>query len=185
MKMLSLRRMPMIGIISLAALHITAHAADLSSKAFDAALCKPAYSVESSTALYQEAEKVSKADVLAGMATYKLPKAVERDGLTAEQLVFAGTSVGVVIEGTRAQALAAKYQLVNEDEKLLSVNNPNAAHGYARQIMVNGKSKSSIYGTPGTILITAREGEAFQGKALLTCEFISDYDRAQAKVASR
>ncbi|WP_423378753.1 hypothetical protein [Burkholderia sp. LMG 32019] len=190
MKILPLYRMSIIA--SLAALHVTAHAADLGTKAFDAALCKPAYSVNSATALYNEAEKVAKADMLSGAATYTLPQAVERDGFTARQLVVAGTAIGVLIEGERADALAAKYQLVKEDANLLSgykVNNRYAAYnrytkGYAREMAVNGISKVSIYGNPGTVLIAARESQAFPGKTLLTCEFISDFDRDQAKAAS-
>ena len=191
MKILSVRRMSIIA--SLAGLHVTVHAADLGAKAFDAALCNPAYSVNSATALYKEAEKVTKADMssASGAAIYALPKAVERDGFTARQLVIAGTAVGVLIEGERADALAAKYQLVKEDANLLSgysANNPYVAYnhytkGYARQITVNGKSHASIYGTPGMVLITARESQALPDKTLLTCEFISDFDRSQAKAA--
>ncbi|EKS9795446.1 MULTISPECIES: hypothetical protein [Burkholderia] len=193
MKKLSLRHISIIGIISLVNLTVVVHSADLGAKALSAALCKPAYSIAVADALYREVEKSAKAEMYSGAAIYSLPNASEHDGFTARQLFVAGTSIGVLIDGERADALAAKYQLVKEDAGILmgyKENNRYATYnqytkGYARSIAIDGKSQVFIYGVPGTIMIAARESKAFPGKTILACEFLSNYGRDNAKAIGR
>lgn len=89
-----------------------AAAADPGKAFFDAALCKPPYTTKSATALYEAAEKLAKPDLSRlGAAIYKLPQPIGQDGFQSDEVVFAGTSAGVLVQGLQAEALAARYQL--------------------------------------------------------------------------
>lgn len=137
---------------------------------YDAALCKPPYSLDTATALYEAAEKLAKPDTSGlGAAIYKLPHQIGRDGFKSDEVLFAGSAVGVLIEGQRADELAAKYDLSPETRDLMGTS----SKGYARELTSDLQPEEGLAG-PGKVFIVAREGNALNGKTLLACEFIVD-----------
>ncbi|WP_434403232.1 hypothetical protein [Sphingobium sp. DN12] len=137
---------------------------------FGAALCQPPYSTDSATALYEAAEKVAKADTsMLGAAIYTLPTPIERDGFAARAVVFAGMSVGVLLDGEVAEAAAARYGLAREKSRLFGAS----SLGFARQLDDGAQDMREM----GLISVVARQGPALAGRTLLTCEFVSHEDR--------
>jgi len=134
---------------------------------YDAALCKPPYTMASATALYDAAEKLAQPDK---SYVYKLPQALGQDGFKSNEVVFAGTSVGVLIQGQQAEALAQRYQLQRERSNLLGA----ASKGYARALPAAEQPQPEA----GTVSIVARESASLPGKTLLACEFVSKADQA-------
>ena len=138
---------------------------------YDAALCKPPYAMDSATALYEAAEKLAKPDTsLLTAYVYKLPQDLGQDGFKTSEVVFAGTSVGVLVQGQQAEALAQRYQLKPEGSSLLGTS----TKGYARELPSAEQPRPDA----GTVSIVARESAALPGKTLLACEFVSKEDRA-------
>ena len=138
---------------------------------YDAALCKPAYTMDSATALYEAAEKLAKPDTsLLTAYVYKLPQDIGQDGFKTSEVVFAGTSVGVLVQGQQAEALAQRYQLKRDPSNLMGTS----TKGYAREL----PSTEQPLPDAGTVSIIARESAALPGKTLLACEFVSKEDRA-------
>lgn len=137
---------------------------------FDAALCKPAYSTKSAMTMYEEAEKLSKADTsLLTAAVYKLPADFGRQGFKTSELVFAGTSFGVLVEGLRADDLAKAYHLKSDGfGNLLGT----ATKSYGRTLSKAEQPAAEM----GVVSVVARESSAFPGRTLLACEFVSNED---------
>ena len=137
---------------------------------FDAALCNPPYALDTATALYEAAEKLAKPDMSSlGAAIYKLPHQIGRDGFESDEVLFAGSAVGVLIEGHRADDLAAKYDLSPETDDLMGTS----SKGFSRELASDLQPEEGLAG-PGKVFIVAREGDALNGKTLLACEFIAD-----------
>jgi hypothetical protein len=137
---------------------------------FDAALCDPPYSMTSATAIYDAAEKLAKADTSSlGAAIYKFPQQIGRDGFESDEVFFANSAVGILIQGLHADELAAKYDLKPETSDLLGAS----SKGYARALPDELQPPVGLAG-PGKVSIVAREGEALAGKTLLACEFVPD-----------
>lgn len=137
---------------------------------FAAALCQPPYSTDNATALYEAAEKLATADTsMLGAAIYILPQPIERDGFVARAVMFAGMSVGVLLEGEVAQAAAARYGLGREKSRLFGAS----SLGFARPLEDGAQGLRAM----GLISIVARQGPALAGQTLLACEFVSHEDR--------
>lgn len=159
-------------LFALAVVAGTLQAANASADPFyDAALCKPPYTMGSATALYEAAGKLAKLDESLLLAhIFKLPQDVGEDGFKTNEVVFAGTSVGVLVQGRQAEALAQRYQLQRERSSLLGTS----TKGYARELPLAEQPRPDA----GTVSIIARESAALPGKTLLACEFVSKEDRA-------
>lgn len=142
---------------------------------FDAALCKPAYTTASATKMYDEAEKLAKADMsLLTAAVYKLPADFGRQGFKTSELFFAGTSFGVLVDGLRADDLAKSFHLKSDElGSLLGT----ATKSYARPLPKADQPDAET----GTVSVVARESAAFPGKTLLACEFVTNEDREAMK----
>jgi hypothetical protein len=137
---------------------------------YDAAICKPAYTMDSATTLYEAVEKLAKPDTsLLTAYVYTLPQELGEEGFKTKEVVFAGTSVGVLIEGEQADALAARYHLERETSNLLGTS----TKGYARALPPGEQPHPDT----GTVSIIARESPSLPGKTLLACEFVSTEDR--------
>lgn len=137
---------------------------------FGAALCEPAYSFGLATQLYEEAEKLGRPDTsVLGAAIYALPTPIEREGLTARAAVFAGTSIGVLLDGEVAEQAAQRYHLVRENNHLLGASK----RGFSRELPDDRQAMKDL----GLISIVARESGALHRKTLLACEFVSHEDR--------
>jgi hypothetical protein len=153
----------------------TAQAKDTVDKSafYDAALCKPAYTATSATDLYYAAEELAKADskTIPGAAIYTLTEDIGQDGFKTKELFFATQSVGVFIEGLKADELAKKYNLAPEKSNLAGA----ATKSYARELPDDQQPEAGLSG-PGKVSIIARESSAIPGKTLLACEFVSDAD---------
>lgn len=137
---------------------------------FDAALCKPPYTTTSATKMYDEAEKLAKADMsLMTAAIYKLSADFGRQGFKTNEIVFAGSSFGVLVEGQVADELAKTYHLKQDGlGTLLGV----ATKSYGRALP---KAEQPAAET-GVVSVVARESAAFPGKTLLACEFVTHED---------
>jgi len=159
-------------LFALAVVAGTLQAANASADPFyDAALCKPPYTMDSAMALYDAAGKLAKPDESLLLAhIFKLPREIGEDSFKTSELVFAGTSVGVLIPGRQAEALAQRYQLKRESSNLLGTS----TKGYARELPPAEQPQPDA----GTVSIIARESAAVPGKTLLACEFVSKEDRA-------
>lgn len=144
-----------------------AGAAD-NSQFFDAALCKPAYTTTTASALYDEAEKVGKYQLQGVMAVYPLPEAVLKDGFSTKEFVLAGSTYGVLIEGLKAEELAKAYQLTPEAPNPMIV----ATKSFIRVLDDADQPSPEM----GRVAITAREANGIPGKTLLSCEFTSQAD---------
>jgi hypothetical protein len=138
---------------------------------YDAALCKPPYTMDSATALYEAAEKITKPDTsLLTAYVYKLPDEIGQDGFSSKEVVFAGTTVGVLIQGSQADALAKHYQLKPERSSLFGTS----SKGYARAL----PSAEQPLPDMGIVSIIARESPSLPGKTLLACELVMKEDQA-------
>lgn len=137
---------------------------------YDAALCKPPYTMDSATALYEAAEKLAKPDTSMLTANvYTLPRELGQDGFKSRQVIFAGSTVGVLIEGLRADALAERYHLTKERSTLFGTS----AKGYSRALPADQQPQSDL----GTVSIITRESASLPGKTLLACEFVLKADQ--------
>ncbi len=137
---------------------------------FAAALCQPPYSMDSATRLYEAAEKLAKPDTSGlGAAIYHLPAPISQDGFVTQDVVFAGSSVGVLLEGQVAAQAAERYHLSPEASHLFGAS----TLGFARQLPDDQQGMAEL----GLISMIAREGPAMNGKTLLACEFVSNEDR--------
>ncbi|WP_260926211.1 hypothetical protein [Novosphingobium sp. 9] len=138
---------------------------------FAAAVCQPPYSVQSATDLYDAAETFAKPDTSTmGAAIYRLPKPVTRDGFTTQDAVFAGSAVGVLIDGEVAAKLAERYHLTQEEGHMLGAS----SLGFSRVLPDDQQQMKEF----GLVSLVARQGPALNGKTLLACEFVSNEDRA-------
>ncbi|WP_370881936.1 hypothetical protein [Labrys wisconsinensis] len=175
MPTLHLRHLP--GALALCLAGVLAHgaaAADVSQRFYDAALCQPPYTTASATALYEAAEKLAKPDMsMLTAAVYALPKPIGRDGFDSNEVIFAGSSVGVLVQGEQADALAARYKLQRESSTLLGTS----TKGYSRAL----PDAQQPLPDAGTVSIVARESRGLPGKTLLACEFVSNADRDALK----
>ncbi len=123
---------------------------------YDAAICKPPYTMESATALYEAAERLAKPD--SSMLTaivYALPQEFGRDGFKTRRVIFAGTMIGVLVEGLQADALATRYHLTRERSTIFGT----AIKGYARALPPNQQPQPDV----GTVSIVARESASIPG----------------------
>ncbi|WHO73093.1 hypothetical protein [Rhizobium sp. BT03] len=140
-------------------------------KFFDAALCKPPYSMTSATEIYDAAEALAKPDTSSlGAAIYKIPSQIGRDGFKSTEVFFASNAVGILVEGQRADDLAKKYGLKPESSDLLGTS----TKGYSRELPADQQPEPGLAG-PGKVRIVARQGDALPGKTLLACEFAQDF----------
>lgn len=154
-----------------AALAAPSHAAAQTPDFLAAALCEPPYSTGNAMDLYEAAEKLAKPDTSSlGAAIYHLPAPIERDGFKTQDVVFAGMSVGVLLEGAVAAELGKRYALSAEKSHLFGASTT----GFARVLPEEQQGMKDL----GLISIVAREGPAMPGKTLLACEFVSNEDRA-------
>ncbi|ROP58379.1 hypothetical protein EDF81_3544 [Enterobacter sp. BIGb0383] len=144
---------------------------------FDAALCKPAYTTKNASALYDEAEKMSKYQMVGMMAVYPMTEAVEKDGFSAKSFVLAGTTYGVLIEGQKADELAKTYNLTPEAPNPMIV----ATKSYIR-VLPDAEQPSPEM---GRVAITAREAQGLPGQTLLSCEFTSLSDLETMKAMAK
>lgn len=144
---------------------------------YDAALCKPAYTTKNASALYDEAEKMSKYQLVGMMAVYPMTKAVEKDGFSAKSFVLAGTTYGVLIEGQKADELAKTYDLTPEAPNPMIV----ATKSYIRVLPEAEQPSSEM----GRVAITAREAKGLPGQTLLSCEFTSLSDLEMMKAMAK
>ncbi|WP_229726543.1 hypothetical protein [Sphingomonas alpina] len=138
---------------------------------FDAAVCKPPYSMDSANTLYEAAEKITKPDTsLLTAAVYKMPHEIGQDGFKTREVVFAGSSIGVLVEGQQADALAARYNLTRERSTLFGAS----TKGYSRALPAAEQPSPDA----GVVSIIARESEGLAGKTLLACELVLTEDQA-------
>lgn len=167
----SLYRGTLAACVALAALQSgIAMAAEADPKFYDAAICKPPYSMTSATEIYDAVEKIAKPGTSPlGAAIYQLPDQIGRDGFESDEVFFANNAVGVLIKGQRAEELAAKYDLKPETSDLMGTS----SKGYARALPPELQPPVGLAG-PGKVSIVAREGAALGGKTLLACEFQAD-----------
>jgi len=153
-------------IIAATALFASATAMAADTRAFfDAALCQPAYTTKAATALYDDAEKVSKYQMVGIMAVYPLAEAVVKDGFSATDFVLAGSTYGVLIEGQKAEDLAKTFNLTKEAPNPMIA----ATKSYIRVLDDADQPSPEM----GQVAITARESQIIPGKTLLSCEFTS------------
>lgn len=137
---------------------------------YDAAICKPPYTMESASALYEAAERVAMPDKSMLTAyVYKMPQALGEDGFKSSEVIFAGTAVGVLIEGLQADALAERYHLTKEHSTLFGTS----TNGYARALPLDQQPQPDL----GTVSIIARESASLPGKTLLACELVMKADQ--------
>lgn len=138
---------------------------------FGAALCQPPYSLSGATALYEAAEAVAKPDTSGlGAAVYHLPASLSRDGFTAQDVIFSGMAVGMLVDGEVAEKLAKTYDLQPKKSHLMGAS----TLGFARLLPDADQGMKDM----GLISIVARQGPGLGGKTLLACEFVSNEDRA-------
>lgn len=157
-------------VLFAAALSAPSVAAAATPDFFAAALCEPPYSTAAATRLYEEAESLGKADTSSlGAAIYRLPEPVEREGFKTREVVFAGMSIGVLIDGASAAQVAQRFHLPPEKSSLFGAS----SQGFARVLRDDLQGMKDL----GLISIVAREGPALAGKTLLACEFVSNEDR--------
>lgn len=169
---------PPLFVAAAALLSISAASAADNSQFFDAALCKPAYTSDTASALYKEAEKVSKYELVGMMAVYPLKEPVIKDGFSTKEVVFMGTTYGVLIEGQKADELAKTFHLTPEPENPAIV----ATKSYIRVLADADQPSPEM----GRVAITAREAAGIPGKTLLSCEFTSLADlEAMKALASK
>lgn len=114
-------------------------------KFFDAALCKPPYTMTSAMKIYDVVEALAKPDTSSlGAPIYKLPNQIDRDGFKSTEVFFASNAVGILVEGERADDLAAKYGLKPETSDLLGTS----TKGYSRELPADLQPEPGMAG-PG------------------------------------
>jgi len=139
---------------------------------FAAAVCQPPYNFDHATKLYNAAEKLTKPDMSRfGAAVYHLPAAIARDGFTTQDILFAGSAFGVLLDGEVAAKLAQTYHLAPETSHLFGASTT----GFARQLPDADQPMKDM----GLVSIVARQGPGLNGRTMLACEFVSHEDRAQ------
>ncbi|QKR98551.1 hypothetical protein F9288_01990 [Sphingomonas sp. CL5.1] len=97
-----LRRLTALALLAFtpAAAEETAAAPDF----FAAATCQPPYSVGNAQTLHEAAEKIARPDLSRlGGAVYHLPAPISRDGFTTQDILFAGSAFGMLIEGEQGR----------------------------------------------------------------------------------
>ncbi|MCD1127467.1 hypothetical protein LPW36_15940 [Jinshanibacter sp. LJY008] len=139
---------------------------------YDGAICQPPYTVDSATKLYEQAEKISKYELQGMAAIYQMSENIGADGFETKEVFFAGTSVGVLIKGLRADDLAKQYQLKAEDASFIG-----ATKNYSRPLVDAQQPDKEL----GTVSIVARESESLPDKTVLMCEFVSHEDAKMMK----
>lgn len=138
---------------------------------FAAALCQPPYSFDGATKLYNAAEKLAKPDMSRfGAAVYHLPTAISRDGFTTQDILFANSTFGVLIDGEVAAKFAELYHLAPEKNHLFGASTT----GFTRQLPDAEQPMKDM----GLVSIVARQGPGLKGKTMVACEFVSHEDRA-------
>jgi hypothetical protein len=105
-----------------------------------------------------------------GAAIYTIPHQIGREGFKSNEIFFASNAVGVLIEGERADDLAAKYGLKRETSDLLGTS----TKGYSLELPADLQPEPGMAG-PGKVSIVARQGDALPGKTLLACEFVQGF----------
>lgn len=125
-------RGPLAACLTVAMLQVGGAMAAPSNRIFyDAAVCNPPYSLTSASSIYDAAEELAKPETSSlGAAIYKVPQQIGQDGFQSNEVFFANSAVGILIEGLRADELAAKYDLKPETSDLLGTS----SKGYARQL---------------------------------------------------
>ncbi|MBB4483129.1 hypothetical protein [Rhizobium etli] len=137
---------------------------------YDAALCNPPYSLTAASTVYDAAEELAKPETSSlDAAIYKVPQQIGQDGFQSNEVFFANSAVGILIEGLHADELAAKYDLKPETSDLLGTS----SKGYSRQLSEERQPAPGLTG-PGKVSIVAREGGGLPGKTLLACELVAD-----------
>lgn len=154
-------------LLSVAAFPTLANKIVPTSAFFDAAFCKPSYSTRHFMKLYEAAEKLSKADKSSGAAVFHLSSPIKRDGFFAHDVVFFGSTIGVLVQGNVAEKLAKQYNLTPEEINITGMT------GYTRQLPDDQQNLKEI----GLIYIVALISDEFKGKTLLGCQFVSNEDR--------
>lgn len=134
---------------------------------FDAALCKTPYSTRHVLNLYEAAEKLSKVDKSSGAAVFHLSAPIKKNGLVAQDVVFASSTVGVLVEGNVAEKLAKQYNLAPEEINITGMT------GYTRQLPDAQQGLKEL----GLIYLVALVSGEFKDKTLLGCQFVSNEDR--------
>ncbi|MFW2851265.1 hypothetical protein ACM61V_05005 [Sphingomonas sp. TX0543] len=142
---------------------------------FAAAICQPPYSYDAATRLYKEAQKLGKPDTARfGAAVYRLPAPAGRDGFETQEVFFAGSALGVLIDGQVAAKLAETYNLVPEKIRLLGAS----SLGFSRVLPDADQPMKDM----GLVSIVARQGPGLKGKTMLACEFVSNEDRERLEM---
>jgi len=134
---------------------------------FDAAICKPPYSTGHAMDLYEAAEKLGKPDQSSGAAVYHLPAPIQKDGFVAQDLLFSGSTVGVLVKGNVAEQLAKHYKLKPQKNNIINMS------GFARQLPNAQQEMKEL----GLISLVALTSPAFKDKTLLACQFVSNEDQ--------
>jgi hypothetical protein len=134
---------------------------------FDAAICKPPYSSRHASDVYKAAEKLGKPDQSSGAAVYHLPAPIKKDGFVAQDVVFASSTIGVLVEGNVAEKLAKHYNLAPQKINIINMS------GFARQLPNAQQDMKEL----GLISLVALKSSAFKDKTLLACQFVSNEDR--------
>ena len=134
---------------------------------FDAAICKPPYSSRHALSMYRAAEKLGKPDQSSGAAVYHLPAPIKKDGFVAQDVLFTGSTIGVLVEGNVAEKLAKYYNLAPQEINIINMS------GFARQLPDAQQEMKEL----GLISLVALKSNAFKDKTLLACQFVSNEDR--------
>lgn len=134
---------------------------------FDAAICKPPYSSRHAEYIYTAMEKLGKPDTSSGAAVFHLPAPITKDGFTAQNVVFASSTIGVLVEGNVAEKLAKHYRLAPQKYNIINMS------GYARQLPNAQQELKEL----GLISLVALKSSAFKDKTLLACQFVSNEDQ--------
>ena len=98
---------------------------------------------------------------------YHLPAPIKKDGFVAQDVLFAGSTIGVLVEGNVAEKLANHYKLVPQDINIINMS------GFARQLPDAQQEMKEL----GLISLVALKSSAFKDKTLLACQFVSNEDR--------
>ncbi len=130
---------------------------------FDAAECKPPIEAQVANRFADEAAKLGPYDVVGITMVHKLPAPRVKGDLSTQALVLSGNSIGVLLEGAQAEALARRFDLQPER---LSALRPTVTLGFARALKPRRR--------PGpfdpVVSIVARESTDFPGQTMLLCE---------------
>ena len=108
-----------------------------------------------------------------------MPQIIRRDGFTAQSAVFAGSAVGVLLDGRVAAQAAKRYHLSREKPDLSDTAHERfnlingSITGFSRRL---ADDQQSLRAMGITIFIVAREGKILGDKTLLACEAVYDED---------